>query len=255
MRVISIINLKGGVGKTFTAAQMADILKRCGASVLMVDNDKQGNLSKLYKTYNNEEQCGTAQLLYGNKTANEVVKRFAGVDLIDANMSLLKASWDLNREDTAEQCERFKSIKEATDESGKPYDFVIIDNPPDLGINVINALVITDDVIVPTKIDAWALEGLDIIMEQIEEAKQINPKIKFAGALVTMYQNNDTNVSGMEWLKENGYKVFNNVIRYSEKAAESTFFYQTIMDYSPRSAAARSYRKFIAEYLEMVKGE
>ena len=70
------------------------------------------------------------------------------------------------------------------------------------------------------------------------------------GTLVTKYKNNDANVSGLEWLKANGYKLFDNVIRFSEKVAENTFMQQPLLEYSPRSAAAVSYKKFVKEYVE-----
>ncbi|WP_330581681.1 ParA family protein [Enterocloster asparagiformis] len=126
---------------------------------------------------------------------------------------------------------------------------MIIDNPPDLGINVINALMVTDDVIIPTKIDQWALEGLDIIGDQIVEIKQVNPRIRLAEALVTMYRNTPACAAGLDWLHKHNYDAFDTAIRYSEKAAECTFFGKPLQDYSPRSAAAVSYRRFVAEYL------
>ena len=253
MRVISIINLKGGVGKTFTAANMAHILNGQGNSVLLVDNDKQGNLSKLFGVYQDDVESGTAKLLRGwYKSVNDirtVLPGYAAMDIIPANMSLLQATNDLTAAADADQVERFKPLLQAYPlEPDKLYDYVIIDNPPDLGLNVINALAISDDVIVPTKVDAWALEGLDTIIAQVESMKQINRKLQFAGALVTMWQNDDANRAGLEWLREKGYKLFNTAIWYGKAAAESTFFGKTITEYKPRSWTARDYRKFVAEY-------
>ena len=126
---------------------------------------------------------------------------------------------------------------------------MIIDNPPDIAFNVAAALKITDEVIVPVKIDEWALEGLDIIADQIEEAKAINPDIKLLGALVTMYRNNDTNIAGLEWLEKKSPVKLLARIRYTDKAAESTFFNKPVYEYSPRSGAAQDYKHFITEYL------
>lgn len=255
MRVISIINLKGGVGKTFTAANMAHILNNQGKSVLLVDNDKQGNLSKLFGVYQDVAGSATAKLLRGwYKNINDlrvVLPGYAGLDIIPANMSLLQATNDLTVAADADQVERFKSLLQAYPlRPEEPYDYVIIDNPPDLGLNVINALAISDDVIVPTKVDAWALEGLDTIITTIGEIQQLNSKLQFLGALVTMWQNDDANRAGWEWLQEKGYKLFNTRIWYGKAAAESTFFTQTITEYKPRSWTARDYKKFVAEYLE-----
>ena len=256
-RVISIINLKGGVGKTFTAANMAHILNNQGKSVLLVDNDKQGNLSKLFGVYQDNVENGTARLLRGwfqdVNSLREVLPGYAGLDIVPANMFLLQATNDLTVTADADQVERFKPLLQAYPlEPEKPYDYIIIDNPPDLGLNVINALAISDDVIVPTKIDSWALEGLDTIIGQVEEMKQLNSKLNFTGALVTMWQNDEANRAGWEWLQEKGYKLFDTRIWYGKAAAESTFFGQTITEYKPRSWTTRDYKKFVAEYLEMV---
>ena len=178
------------------------------------------------------------------------------MDIIPANMSLLQATNDLTREEGEDQIERFKALAEAYPlEEGNPYDFIIIDNPPDLGLNVINALAVSDDVIVPTKIDAWALEGLDVIIEQVGQMQQLNSRLQFRGVLPTMWQNSDANVSGLEWLQEKGYKVFDSKIWYGAKAAESTFFCKPIVEYAPRSWTAIRYRKFVAEYMAEIEAE
>lgn len=268
MRIISILNLKGGCGKTYTTVQMGHILNtRYGASVLLVDNDKQGNLSKHMEAYRENNQSGVAKLLLGDKDINsmglgglkQVTSGYAYplMDIVDANMSLLTATYQLSGQAPEEQLNRYFPLRTAVAEDEKPYDFVIIDNPPDLGLNVLNALAVSDDVIVPVKMDAWAINGMDIIRDQIEEIKEINGNLNFMGVLVTMYKNNDTNVEGIKCLKEKKYKMFDTVIRYSEKADESTFF-APIMEYSPRSGVARSYKKFVQEYVEKVgfeKGE
>lgn len=254
-RVISIINLKGGVGKTFTAANTAHILNNQGYSVLLVDNDKQGNLSKLFGVYQDETECGTSRLLRGSyrnvNELREVLPGYAAMDVISANMALLQSTNDITASTAADQVERFKPLLQAYPlRPEEPYDYIIIDNPPDLGLNVINALAISDDVIVPTKIDSWALEGLDTVIATVEDMKQINPRLNFTGALVTMWQNDDANQAGLEWLQEKGYKLFNTRIWYGKAAAESTFFGKTITEYKPRSWTARDYKKFVTEYLE-----
>lgn len=251
MRIINIINLKGGVGKTTTAIEMGYILHhKYGYSVLLVDNDKQGNLSRGMGLYTDSGICPTARLLSG-EPVQDLIHR-DGIDTIAANMSLLTATYRLTSGAAANATGRYRSLRKARTQDGKPYDYVIIDNPPDLGVNVINALMITDDVIIPTKIDQWALEGLDIIRDQIVEIKQVNPRIRLAEALVTMYRNTPACAAGLDWLHKHNYDAFDTVIRYSEKAAECTFFGKSLQDYSPRSAAAVSYRRFVAEYLRRI---
>lgn len=257
MRIISIINLKGGVGKTFTAAQMGYLLsQKHNARVLMLDNDKQGNLSKLFGAYDRNGMCPAAQLLMGRAKAWEVNKetKYHNLDIISANMNLLTATMELQQDGSEDQCGRFDSIRFTPNREGYAYDYVVIDNPPDIGLNVINALSITHDVIVPIKIDQCALEGMDIMTGQIAQMQSINPKISFMGALVTMYKNNVTNAAGLEWLCTHDVKLFDTRIRYSDKAAESTIFEKPIQEYSPRSGTARSYRQFVQEYINKIGG-
>ena len=213
MKTISILNLKGGVAKTFTAANMAYEIYRRGYRVLMIDNDKRGNLSKAYSRYDAESVAPVTRLLAGDwQGATELIQNtdYVGqqccIDIVTSNMSLFGATWNLTKEDSENQIERYKALVYAKMQYygdctiyGK-YDYCIIDNPPDIGLNVVNALAITDEVIVPVKVDEDALEGLDIVTEQIEDAKVFNPALKLAGVLITSYQNTDGEAAGVEWL-------------------------------------------------------
>lgn len=257
MKTVSILNLKGGVAKTFTAVNMAYELHRRGYKVLLLDNDKQGNLSKAYGRYDAENVAPIAKLLSGEwQTAAELIQPtdYKGIDIITANMSLFGATWNLTREENENQLSRYERLGKAKIEYygdctvwGK-YDYCIIDNPPDIGLNVVNALAITDEVIVPVKIDEDALEGLDIVAEQIEEAKVFNERLHLLGVLVTVYQNTDGEAAGMEWLGQQGNYNILGVIKYSKKVAENSFMRKPIYEYSPCCGAAQSYKKFITAY-------
>lgn len=260
-RVISFLNLKGGVGKTFTAYNMAYELDKRGYKVLVLDNDKQGNISKAFGAYSTSGICGAARLLIGDwEKPEEIIRRtdtrYGAIDIIPANMSLLPATYQITNDQSAEQCFSYRKLLYAYLEYygantvyGK-YDYIIIDNPPDIALNVVNALAITDEIIIPVKIDEWALEGLDIVADQIDDARRIKPDIKILGALVTMYRNNDTNIAGLEWLEKKSPVKMLGKIRYTDKAAESTFFGKPVYDYSPRCGAAQDYKKLVTEYLE-----
>lgn len=262
MKTISILNLKGGVAKTFTAVNMAYELSRRGYKVLLVDNDKQGNLSKAYRKYDAESIAPITRLLSGEwEKPEEIIQRTdcKGIDIITANMSLFGATWNLTKEEDENQIKRYERLRDkAVLGYGwaiyghipieLAYDFCIIDNPPDIGLNVVNALAITDEVIVPVKIDEDALEGLDIVAEQIEDARTFNPTLDLLGVLVTSYQNTDGEAAGLEWLKQQGKYEVLGVIRYSKKVAENTFMRKPIYKYSPCCAAAQDYKKFITKY-------
>ncbi len=206
MKVINLLNMKGGVAKTFTAVNMAYELWRRNYKVLLWDNDKQGNLSRAYRRYDAESMSPAAKILKGKWEGQEGLIQatdYEGIDIITANLSLFGAVCSLMREEGANLTGRYQGfLMEGRDtEGGMPlcerYDYCIIDNPPDIGANVVNALAIADEVIVPVKIDNDALEGLDIVAGQVEDVKAVNPMIILKGVLVTAYQNTDGESAGL----------------------------------------------------------
>lgn len=264
MVTISVLNLKGGVGKTLSSVNIAYELWRRGFKVLLLDNDKQGNLSKAYERYDTESVAPITRLLNAEwEKAQDIIQPtdYEGIDIISANMSLFGASWHLFKDETANQTERYRRfLKNAPlDVPGKAtgniyhltpdanYDYCIIDNPPDIGLNVINALAASDRVIIPVKIDEWALEGLDILTEQIKDAKSLNKDLDTQGSvLVTEYRNTDAEAAGVEWIQKSVYNLLG-IIRYSKKVAESTFCFKPIYEYSPCSAAAQDYKRLVTQ--------
>lgn len=181
-------------------------------------------------------------------------------------MSLFGAVWNLIKGETEDLAGKYKKLMEAINQEEENtadhhpfsgYDYCIIDNPPDISLNVINALAVTDEVIVPVKIDEDALEGLDIVAEQIEDAKALNPSLQLRGVLVTAYQNTDGEKAGLEWLEREWdnadsrlyrkYPILG-MIRYSRKVAENSFLRKPIYEYSPCCSAAQDYKRFVTSY-------
>lgn len=254
MRTISVINLKGGGGKTTTAVNMAYILGQMyNRKVLLIDNDKQGNLSKSFNLYSDTDKHTTAELLTNkeiHRMPYEVIKHteYSNIDIITANMDLLGANMQTMMDQTRQQQTRFKKALAAV---SYDYDFCIIDNAPDINISIINALVITDYVITPLMIDQYSFTGLELLLEQIRQVKEdFNPLIKNA-VLVTQYQNDDVTNQGVEVLKAGSIKVFNQHIRRTnKKVSESTFAKMPLIKYSPRCGATQDYKKFVTEFIE-----
>ena len=125
-----------------------------------------------------------------------------------------------------------------------------MDCPPDINVSVINVLAAADEVIIPIKIDGYAFDGMNELEEQMQNAKKLNPKLKFKGCLVTMYYNREVCRQGEAWLQNQCYPVFGTHIRRTEKADEVTFTNVSLMEYSPRSGAAKDYKTFVKEYME-----
>lgn len=250
MKTIAIINMKGGCAKTTTTVNMAHILARdYGKRVLVIDNDKQGNLSKACGVWSYENPS-LADMLTGEKEIGGVVQmapKMLNVAVIPANMHLLTANLTVIKDEERDQAtiilKELEKVKEL-------FDYCIIDCPPDINISVINALVAADEVIIPIKIDGYAFDGMDELEEQIKNAQELNRKLKFRGCLVTMYYNRDVCKQGEAWLQNQRYPVFKTHIRRTEKADEVTFTNESLVEYSPRSGAARDYRAFVKEYLE-----
>lgn len=249
MKTIAIINMKGGCAKTTTAVNMAHILATdYEKKVLVIDNDKQGNLSKACGAWSYEKPS-LADILTGAKNIEEVRQQTdtENLSVIPANMHLLTANLVVIKDEEIEQATIIKNQLERIESK---YDYCIIDCPPDINISVINALVAADEVIIPIKIDGYAFDGMNELEEQINNAKQLNSKLKFRGCLVTMFYNRDVCRQGEEYLRNQRYPVFNTHIRRTEKADEVTFTNESLMEYSPRSGAARDYKVFVKEYLE-----
>lgn len=250
MKTIAIINMKGGCAKTTTAVNMAYILaKEYDKKVLLIDNDKQGNLSKACGVWSYENPS-IADMLTGKEEIGgvvQVVEKMPNMAVIPANMHLLTANLEIIKDEEREQA---TIISKELEKVKEIFDYCIIDCPPDINVSVINTLVAADEVIIPIKIDGYAFDGMDELEEQINNAKKLNPKLKFRGCLVTMYYNRDVCRQGEAWLQNQRYPVFKTHIRRTEKADEVTFTNESLMEYSPRSGAARDYKTFVKEYLE-----
>lgn len=253
MVVLSIINLKGGVAKTISSVNMAHILAAVyGFKVLLIDNDKQGNASKILNRHSYERK-GTANIMMErNLNMVEVIQHtdYEGLDIITANMNLLKANLEVLLDQQRPQQIRFKKALEQVKDQ---YDFCIIDNAPDINISTINALVASDDVMVPITIDDFAIDGLAELVEQIDNTREdLNPALNFRGCFVTQYDRlNEADWQGEEYLKSLEYPIFKTHIRRTPKMKPSTFAREPIMLYSSRCSATQDYKNLVAEYLEV----
>ena len=253
MKVLSIINLKGGVAKTISSVNMAHILATVhGFKVLLIDNDKQGNASKILNRHSYDNK-GTAEVMTERGVdMTEVIQHtdYDGLDIITANMNLLTANLEVMLDQQRPQQIRFKKALEAV--KGQ-YDYCIIDNAPDINISTINALVASTDVMVPITIDDFAIDGLAELKAQIDNTREdLNPDLKFCGCFVTQYdRSNEADTQGEEFLKTLEYPVFNTHIRKTPKMKPSTFAREPIIDYSPRCGASADYKALVEEWLKM----
>lgn len=254
MRVMSIINLKGGCAKTLSSVNIAHILATVyGKEVLLIDNDKQGDASKILNRHS-YKRPGIAEILTErNISMPDVIQHtdYKGLDIIPANMNLLTASLAVMLDQKRPQHTRFKQALKQVDED---YDFCVIDNAPDINISTINALVASDDVLVPVTIDDFAIDGLAELVEQINNTREdLNPRLRFCGCFITQYdRTNEADEQGEAYLRDlRLYPLFQTHIRRTLKMTPSTFARKPILEYSSRCGAARDYKALVKEYLEM----
>ncbi len=254
MKTISIINLKGGVAKTVSSVNIAYILTAVHKKkVLLIDNDKQGNASKILNRHS-YNHLGVAEIMTThNLDMLEVIQHtdYEGLDIVMANMNLLTACLRVLLDQGRPQQIRFKK---GLAQIREQYDFCIIDNAPDINISTINALVASDDVLVPVTIDDFAIDGLAELKEQIDNAREdLNPALHFRGCFITQYDRlNEADQKGEAYLRSlKEYPIFKTHIRRTAKMKPSTFAKQPILLYSSRCGAAQDYKALVEEYLEM----
>lgn len=248
--IISLVNGKGGVGKTATSINLSAGLTLQNKKVLVLDIDKQGNTSKHFKVYDPQKPSIVDVIMNGADPHQAIRKtEFKNLDVIPSCYELEdvpdKILLDINKS----REKRLLSIKDLD------YDFIIIDCPPDLGIVTINSLVISDYVIVPCEADMWSLEGFEKITAKIDMVRDNhNEKLKLLGVLVTKDNNSATSNEVKQLLKQTfGEKFFGTSIRYSKLFAKSTFNLKPIIISHPKSTVSEDYTKLVSEVLEYAK--
>ncbi|WP_024831631.1 ParA family protein [Ruminiclostridium josui] len=251
MQVISIMSFKGGVAKTITAICLAYILSVVFKfRVLIIDNDKQGNATKSFELHSEERKSISDLLIERNINIHDVIlpTKYENLHLIPANMKLVEANMKMLLNMTGN---RDKRLATALDEIQDEYDFCIIDNAPDLNMSTQNALVATDEVIIPVKMDKYSFDGINELTEQIEFTKEdSNPKLRIGGYLITQFYNSEYTKNKEEELR-NSYKypVYKTRIRRTPKVDESTDHDMPILEYSRTCSASRDYLDFAKELL------
>ena len=248
MRVISIVNLKGGVGKTATAINMAAILAtEHSKRVLLIDADPQANATRFFGGENAPVKLCDVFTHPDAWDSYCWMTQVDGVDIIPASMDLLQL-------DVAAATADAKLIQNFADFVGdmrgeSDYDYVIIDCPPGFTAVSIAGISVSDDIIIPAKVDAFAISGIDELTAQIRAVQTVRSGIRIAGVLVTMWHNAPVVTQGEQYLRAMDVPVFETTIRRTDKMDEATFARQPISDYSRWCAAARDYRDFVDEYV------
>ena len=252
IRTTAILNLKGGVAKTTTAINMAAILaKNYGKKVLLIDADSQCNVTEFFGGEDTGESM--ASILRGSKHYDnpEIYAVLAiqptgieNLDLIPGDETLMDMDLSAASQGTVD-VNVLRALVEGVREQ---YDYVLIDCPPAFNAASAAALVAADDVVIPIKLDAFSLRGMVNLMRQIRNMRKINPRLKVAGLLPTMWYKDELIQGAEDQLRAAGLPVFHH-IRRSDKVDCMTFRQDPLLISSPNSAAGVDYRKFVAEYV------
>lgn len=252
-KIISLINQKGGVGKTTTAINLATYLADAGKLVLLVDLDPQGNASSGLGIDVRSVKKGLYHALVGVENPRSVIMRVDGIghDLMPGSQDLAGAGIELVHFDNRE----FK-LYDVLRQIRTEYDYIIIDSPPSLGLLTINGLVASDAIIIPVQTEYYALEGLSQLLQTIQLVQQhLQPKLEIMGAVLTMYdRRNRLSRQVVKEMREHfpGH-VFDSVIPRSVRLAEAPSYGKSILSFDSFSKGARSYKSLAKEVMEMDK--
>jgi chromosome partitioning protein len=250
-KIIAIANQKGGVGKTTTTINLGAYLAARKKSVLVVDLDPQGNTSSGLGIKSDELSGDLYDVLMDGVAAQAVARATAvdGLSLLPASPVLAAAEVEL----VAVAKREFK-LREAL--ADLPYDFVLIDCPPSLGILTVNGLVAAHELIIPVQAEFYALEGLGQLVQTVQRVRKgLNPQLGLMGVLVTMHNGRTTlSMQVHEEVKRHfPDKVFETVIPRNVRLAEAPSFGKPIMHYDGWSKGARSYKALAREVEQRAK--
>ena len=253
-QIISIVNQKGGVGKTTTAVNLGAYLAAAGKRVLLVDVDPQANATSSLGVDRQSLPYSTYDVLLNGVSADQavVLTRQVRLDLLPSATALAGAEVEL-----VGQMAREYRLGRALEPIADRYDYLFLDCPPSLGLLTINALVAArDGVLIPVQCEYLALEGLGHLIKTIYMVRDnLNPRLTIAGVVLTMYDAR-TNLSRQVVDEVRRFfpgHVFQTIIPRTVRLSEAPSYGETILSYAPDTAGALAYQALALEFMERNK--
>jgi len=248
-RIISVANQKGGVGKTTTAVNLAAYLASMGQQVLLLDLDPQGNASSGLGFPRDEQPKGTADVMLGFRSLDEVVQAswYDGLYIAPSTRSLVGVEVEL-----VDLPRRERRLGAALQRYARPLDYVIIDCPPSLGLLTVNALAASHSVLIPLQAQYYAIEGLGQLLDSIAAVKRdLNPRLAREGVLLTMVHQRTNLARDVEAQAREvfGRDVFDTVIPHNVRLAEAPSYQRPINHFDPGCRGAVAYQSLASELL------
>ncbi len=245
MKIVAVLNQKGGVGKTTTTINLAAALVKQGRSVLIIDLDPQANATSGLAINKSALKHSVYDVLVSDVSPQDTIlqTRIEGLSLLPATTELAAAEQELVGVSSREQV--LKNALETV-----VYDYILIDCPPSLGLLSINALAAAHTVLIPVQTEFYALEGLGLLMQTIQRVQAgLNPALSLLGVAMTMVDARNA-LSGQvvaEVKKHFGAYVFETYIPRNVKLAEAPSFGKTIFEHDKWSKGARAYKALAKE--------
>ncbi len=244
MTIKSIINHKGGVGKTTTTLNLGKGLAMGGLRVLIVDIDPQANLSQSVGIEDPQESI--YHTFFADKPL-PIIKLSENLDIVPSDLDLTMAENKLQ----SLQIKGYLALKTALEYVKSRYDYILIDCPPSLGILTNNALLASTDVMIGLQSQDLPTKGMDTIMAAVDSARGLNPHLNVSGILITQTDHTVMSKNIIEAVREAyGALVYRSMIRRNVAIVEASSQRQDIFTYDSKSAAAEDYKLLTQEMLE-----
>ena len=252
--VISVINQKGGVGKTTTVINLASALAQKGKRILVVDLDPQGNATTGLGKSNNDESKSIYNVLIGKTSVQNAIQKsnIKNLDLIGSNVNL--SGLEVETANDANRAFLLKKILLNENQSLiRRYENIFIDCPPSLSLLTVMSLVLADDLLIPLQTEFFALEGISQLVKTIDRIKvNLNPDLGIRGVLLTMYdkRNKLSSQVDMEARKHFEDKVYKTVVPRNVRLSEAPSHGMPCIVYDKNCSGSKSYIKLAEEFLE-----